>query len=356
VSSPYQRSSLALAEARAVIDRLDPAADADDNAATLIEGWQATEAVLRALLGGSPLSGQPLVGSLRQRNMLSLDQAHALLEFLSARDRAADTGYRPTDGDIAAARAGIATLEAGFPDTRPDVPQLADTAVFQAMHRPSPAGAPGAAAPPPPPPPAAAPVSRRDRLPRIFLAILGLVLVGAIAAAVVMLRGGFGSVESAMSGGIEAYGAGRLERAREEFADAARAHPDAALPHVWLGRIARDQRDDATAAREFSAAERLEPNSAVVNREIGSFHLARGRWDAARARYVRAVQLDTDDRVAMGWLGCSLARLGRVQEAQTWLQRAGQGDWMRCAAQATPPPGAMAPAQGYPAAVPPAPR
>jgi tetratricopeptide (TPR) repeat protein len=358
VTSPYQRSSLALAEARAVVDRIDPAADPEDIAASIIEGWQATESVLRAMVGGSTLSGQPLVSALRQRNLLSLDQTHALVEFLAASDRSSDTGYRPTDADIAAAHVGLASLESGFPDAKPDVPQLADTAAFQAVPRP------GSATPPtvdavgtPVRPPGEHP----DRTPRIFAVLLALVLVAAIAAAIwLWLGGGAAGVEGSLRDGIAAYNTGRLELARQEFAAAAERHPRSALPHLWLARVARDQRppDNRTAALELSRAERLEPESGVVHREIGGFHLARGRYDEARARYTRAVQLDNDDRVAMGWLGCSLVRLGRVPEGQRFLQRAGPGDWTRCAAQATPPaavPQGAAPQGAAPGAMPPRP-
>jgi tetratricopeptide (TPR) repeat protein len=144
-------------------------------------------------------------------------------------------------------------------------------------------------------------------------------------------------VDGAVRPGIEAYRQGRLDLARGDLEQAARAHPAAALPHLWLARVARDQKNDTAAARELSVAERLEPTSALVHQEIGNFHLARGRYDAARLRYVRALELDPSDTVAMGWLGCALLRLGRTEEGTRFLQRAGSGDWTRCAAQTLPP-------------------
>lgn len=182
-------------------------------------------------------------------------------------------------------------------------------------------------------PPVFEPIASPPRQPIGFIA--GIVVFLALAAGLAwyLLRGR-GSAPAEIASGVSAYGAGRLERARQDFATAAREHPDLALPHVWLGRVARDQREDATAATEYSAAERLEPNNAVVHREIGAFHLARGRYDEARKRYIRAVELDPADRTAQGWLGCALARLGRPDQAQTWWSRAGAGDWTRCAAAA----------------------
>ncbi|MDQ3698972.1 MAG: hypothetical protein M3373_13275 [Gemmatimonadota bacterium] len=353
MTSPSQRSALALAEARAVVDRIDPAADPEDIAANLIEGWTATEGVLRAMIGGSSLSGQALVGALRQRHLLSLDQAHTLLEFLAAHDRASLTEYHPTDADIASSRAGIAALEEGWPNPRLDAPQLADTTAYRAVSTPSePVTGRGNEG-----------LAREERLEahgRVSrrgipaVAILGgaLALLVALAVAAMALRpdwfgAGRRDVSRSLRDGIEAYNGGRLARAREEFEQAARDHSDRALPLLWLARVARDQRDDVTAARVLSRAEQLEPGSSLVHREIGNFHMARQRWDAARERYVRAVQADTTDHVATGWLGCALVRLGRIDEGSRFLRRAGPGDWTRCAAQTLPPtaqPGAPPPA------------
>jgi Tfp pilus assembly protein PilF len=101
-------------------------------------------------------------------------------------------------------------------------------------------------------------------------------------------------------------------------------------------------------------AVRLDPNSNVALREMGSYLLAAGNNELARKFYVRAVQAKTDDRAAQGFLGCALYRLGRTQEAQTWMTRAGQGPWSACTAV---PPGAVvdpnAPPGPYPAVVPP---
>jgi hypothetical protein len=353
VTAPFGRSSLALAGARAAIDDLDPGAHPEDIAAGLIEGWGATEGALRALLGGAPLAGRDLISALRQRNLLTLDQAHALAEFLAARDRASRTDYRPGAGDIEAARSALLALDAGHPASRLDVPQLADTRMFQTVTPPpaasAGAGTAGAAPPPATGLPPHVPTGRAsgDRMPHLVVALAGLALVAAIAGAIWMWRTGRlpgGGASAALEDGIAAYRSGRLELARREFADVARDHPEDALPHIWLARVARDQRDDRAAAIELSRAERLEPRSPIVHREIGSFHLARARYDQARMRYTRAVELSREagaaDSISMGWLGCSLVRLGRLEEGQRWLQRAGPGDWTRCAAQ-TPVPGTM---------------
>ncbi|MBC7791726.1 MAG: tetratricopeptide repeat protein [Anaerolineae bacterium] len=319
-----QRAVVAsLSAARPRLDRLDSGRDTEDLAADLIEAWSATEGALRSIMGGSALAGQPLIGALRQKNLLSLDQAHALLEFLAARDRAQRTEYRPTTGDIAAAREGFAKLEHGIIAQQMGTPSLADTSMFATVKSPvsSRAQAPDTA-------PAADTVVRRRRPIPLFIPVLLLLVIAGFAAWYFITRDG---IPGGVASGIAAYNAGRLDMARGEFEVAARKNDKLALPHIWLGRVARDQREDAQAARELATAERLEPGNPLVHREIGAFHLARGRYNEARERYVRALQLDPTDKNAQGWLACALTRLGRTDQAQTWLNHAGPGDWTRCA-------------------------
>jgi Flp pilus assembly protein TadD len=79
---------------------------------------------------------------------------------------------------------------------------------------------------------------------------------------------------------------------------------------------------------------------------MGSLMLATNNPELARRFYIRAVEANPNDRVAQGYLGCALTRLGRHDEARRFLDRAGSGDWSVCAQQATPagpaglPPGA----------------
>src|SRR6476646_4747997 len=98
--------------------RLDLSRDPEDLAADLIEGWQAAESSLRSLIGSASLSGQPLIRAVRQRELLTLDQAHALVEFSAAHERAQRTDYRPSNADIGAARTGYQQLEAALRQER----------------------------------------------------------------------------------------------------------------------------------------------------------------------------------------------------------------------------------------------
>lgn len=314
----------ALAPARPLVARVDISQNSEEIAADILDIWNAVEVALRALLGGSALGGQPLVQELRQRNMISIEQAHALMDFLAARDRVKRTEYRPTSADIAAARDAYTKLDEGL---RSDSAAAA-AAGATATAGPATVAAPGALDITPVPPP------RRSRIPWLPIGALLLVLIAAGAAWYYFEGGG---PSAAMRRGMEAYRRGALAQARIEFQDAAGSRPQEALPHIWLGRVARDQGDFATAGREISRAVELEPRNYQAHRELGSYFLTLRNYDAARRSFVRALEIQPRDRTSMGYLGCSLIRLGRLDEGQRFLARAGQGPWLSCAPQAPPP-------------------
>jgi tetratricopeptide (TPR) repeat protein len=187
---------------------------------------------------------------------------------------------------------------------------------------------------------------------------------GVILVVILLLLGGLGfgswwmfarSGESAaVERGIAAYSAGQRERAEAEFQKAARDDPRLATPHIYLGRIARERGDMTTASRELQTAISLEPTNSVALREMGSYLLAARNYELARRFYVRAIEANPEDRTAQGFLGCALARLGRMEEANRWLTRAGQGAWSPCAQIRAMPGGAPVPGQPVPPGAPPA--
>jgi tetratricopeptide (TPR) repeat protein len=332
VTTSQQRAALAsLDQARPAIGRLDLARDPEDLAADIIEGWQASETALRALIGSASLTGQPLIREVRQRELLTLDQAHALVEFSAAHERAQRTDYRPSNADIGAARTGYQQLEAALRQERvtpaPPPPPAVASAAPVAPAAPEVPAFPGA--------------GQRRGFPLIALIGLLVLLVG--------IGGGIywftaGRSVPALQRGIAAYTARNTTVARNEFAQAIRDDPKDADPHVYLGRMARDEGDAATAVRELQTAIQLEPNNATAQREMGAHLLAQATaqlnvgnlpgalqsLNLSRNFYVRAVQLNPSDKTAQGYLGCVLMRLGRVQEANNFMQRAGPGGWTMC--------------------------
>ena len=348
-----QRAALdAISSARPIIARLSMARDSEDLAADLIEAWTATETGLRSLIGGSALTGQMLIRELRQRHFLSLEQANALAEFHAARERAARVDYKPTEGDVNASRDAFLKLEAGLmgdPLGAPagaSAPAAPTTASAASPAATAASSAPRSGAYTPDGPldpnarerfegtPVAVPV--QGKRPRWMLPLLGLVallVVGGIAWYALMGRG----TGSAYANGVAAYREGRREAAAGEFLKAAKDDPNDPMPHVYLARMAREAGNLNTANAEAVTAVRLGPNSAVALRELASVSFAQQNYDAARRFYARAVQADPSDKLATGFLGCSLIRLGRIDEGNRFLQRAGPGAWSGCA----PPPGAM---------------
>ena len=353
MTAPNVRTaSAALDAARPLVERLDVARDPEDLAADLIEAWSSTETALRAYLGGSGMGGQALVRELRQREMLSLEQAHALLEFLAARDRANRPSYRPTSADVSAAREGFHRLEEALAGGGVTPAAYAAAAGFagsgSSPYAPRPStpvvgaqGVGGAAGVTPPSPPGD--VAGAQYVPRaegrgpgkVLAALLVLVLrLGGVGYWLYARRGG--SSSGAVDDAVALYAQGKREAARSAFEKIARDDPSLAAPHIYLGRIAREDGDLRTAQNELQMAVRLEPTNAVALREMGSYLLSAGNNELARKFYVRAVQANPEDKAAQGFLACSLYRLGRVPEAQTFAQRAGQGPWSACLAAPAP--------------------
>ena len=331
----------ALDAARPAIARLDRSRHAEELAADLIEAWGGVETALRSLLGGTPLAGQQLIREARQRQLITFDQANALAEFQAARERAQDTAYHPSDGDINAAREGFLKLEASLM-----TPAVAEPVAVpgQAMStkglRTSPIAGPETV-----PPPAA---RRPWLLPLVALVVLAAAIGGGW---YFFANRGNPSIQQ----GVEYWQRGQRELAVAEFSRAARDNPKAALPHVYLSRMAREVNNMTLAGQEATLAVQAEPNNAIALREMGSYLLAAGNFELARRFYVRALQVNPEDRTSQGFLGCALIKLGRTDEGMRWMNRAGQGSWSGCTAGAMPggmqgtfPPGALPPGAAPP--------
>jgi tetratricopeptide (TPR) repeat protein len=312
----------ALDAARPAIARLDRSRHAEELAADLIEAWTGVETALRALLGGSAMSGQQLIRESRQRHLITFEQANALAEFGAARDRAQDTAYHPTDADINSAREGFLKLEASLmgPPVTADTPSPGEAMSTKGL-RLSPLGTPM---------PVPMPPERKPWVIPVVVAVVVLALAGGAWA--FFMRGGDSNVQR----GVEYWQRGQRELATAEFSRAARENPKDAMPHVYLSRLAREAGNMTVAGQEASLAVAAEPNNGIALREMGAYLLAAGNYELSRRFYVRALQASPDDRAAQGFLGCALIKLGRFDEGMRWMNRAGQGSWSQCAVPAAP--------------------
>jgi tetratricopeptide (TPR) repeat protein len=316
---------------RPVLAQLDVSRGPEKAKADLMAVWSAVEAALRSLVGGSTATGQTLIRDARSRQLLSFDQANAIVAFDALREQLARPDYVPTDADANTARTAYLKLDAGLVSA-PAAPYMAPTA--------TPAQAAAAAAVAPDATVVREPLLRRKRL--IWIPILVAVLVLAGIGAALMFRPA--SSNSLLDDGVRAYASNDRATAAMKFEQAARAMPKSALPHVYLSRMAREVGNYTVANQELQLALKAEPRSLEARREYGSLFLAQGNYNLARTFYVRALEVNPSDKPSQGWLGCSLIRLNRIQEGQQWISRAGPGAWSNCAS-ITPPatPGATPP-------------
>ena len=324
-----RRSALAaLDSARPAIARLDQSRHFEELAADLIESWSAVETALRSLVGGTTLGGQALIREARQRQLLTFEQANALAEFHAASERAQRTDYEPTSGDLDAARNAFLKFESGLMSANVAAAAPSPVVLSTEGMRASPLGAPETVPPP-----------REGLEPwvKVLLGVVVLALVGGLAYAG-YTQGWFGGRSDALQAGIEYYRRGQREAAEGQFTKAARDNPNDPLPHVYLSRMAREVGNMTLAGQEAQAAVTAGPRNAIALREMGLYLLSAGNYDLSRRFLVRAVEADQTDKMAMGYLGCVMYRLGRPSEGQQWMNRAGPGDWSRCAAV---PPGAV---------------
>lgn len=373
----------ALNGVRPVLTHFETPRAAEDLAADIIDLWTGAEAALQALVGNSSLTGQQLVRAARQAELITLEQAHALLEFLAARDRANRTSYKPTQADGDAAVEGFRALESALTGKAPvkrATPSSPLRAVYtprgvQQQHPPQPPPSPyappsaggGYRQPPayakkmsgPPtieqPPPATftpasgvghtggggigrgnvehalAAAESRSRMPKLSLpALIGAAVVLVFIFGIWFAFRGGGSSGGGMTAGLDAMKNGQIERARGEFMKAVKADPNDATPHVFLARLSRDEGDLASARAQLDTALRLDPKNAIALREMGLVLFASKQYDLARRFFVRAVQANPQDRASQGYLGCALMRLGRAQEGTNFINKAGTGAWTAC--------------------------
>ena len=315
-----QRAALdAVHSARPIVARLSTTRDKEDLAADIIEAWAAVETGLRSLVGGSSLAGQALIRELRQRNFLSLDQANALAEFHAARERAGHTGYAPTEGDVNATRDAFLKLESGL---------MGESAAPRPVAAPNVATAASASPVTPPGSVTGYAVTKRPAWLVPVLGLVALLVVGGVAW--FALAGRTGS-NAAYDQGVQAYKEGRREAAEASFRKAASDVPSDPMPHVYLARMERERGNLGNANMEAVNAVRLGPTNATALRELASTLFAAQQFDDARKFYLRALNVDANDRLSQGYLGCSMIRLGRIDEGQRWINRAGTGAWSACA-------------------------
>ena len=146
--------------------------------------------------------------------------------------------------------------------------------------------------------------------------------------------------------GIEAYRRGDRALAERELDQAARSYRRSAIALLYLARMRVEAGDMAGAAPYLDEAIAREPDNSTVRRMTGEYHLtfaqklaadptqtdaATSHLELAEDHLSYAVSLDGSDRRARGYLACTLAALGRPDEARAAHAEAGSGAWDACA-------------------------
>ena len=330
----------ALDAVRPTLARMDASRGPESTRTDLLEVWSAVESALRSLTRNSAQSGQALIREARSRQLLTFDQANALVAFLTTRERLDAPGYTPTDADVNVARSTFLKFDAGLMES--GGAGLAE-----------PYGAPsyGSAAPTPPrvgskapaaeapavPLPSKEPRAKERRTRRVLLPlgiVVGVILVLGASAYVLFARGG--GTNALFAQGVQAYQRGDKVTASSDFERATREAPSDPMPHVYLARMAREVGNYTIANQELQAALRADRRNLTGLREYGAFFLSQGNYDQARVWYLHALEVDPNDATSEGWLGCTLMKLGRADEGHRWLGRAGTGPWSACASSAAP--------------------
>jgi len=272
------------------------------------------------------MGGSALIREARQRQMLTFDQANALAAFSAVSVRCADGAYSPSDDDLNAVREGFDQFESSLTMAEGAPPQVSQGEAMSTKGlRLSPLGTPRPVPLPPEP------------QPWWFLAFIGIVIVGALGGIgwLAWSRWGNTALPGGLAAASESYEQGKPEQARSQFEDIVRQDPKNATAHVFLSRIARES-GDASAAREHAAlAVQADPQSVLALREMAAVLLASRDYELARRFYARVVQAAPDDVSSQGYLGCTLLKLGRIDEGNRWIDRAGPGPWRACAAPAS---------------------
>ncbi|MEP6779331.1 MAG: tetratricopeptide repeat protein [Gemmatimonadaceae bacterium] len=358
------------------------------------EGWDAVEQVLRVVTAHDELSGQPLLAEARKQNALTLDEAHALVALNDWVERTRAPGSAaqmltlpPTEAEREVATNALTVLEriVGTADGSVRAEMATETTIIAANDATSVAvsvpitpasgtpaqnasitGALAASAVPqsewasPRPTNPAQPARAVDASANVVInmppkfepltrpvlqttgahlsssgLILGLLLlvvlaVGGTAWYVTKSRGSDSA--GGTDAGVAAYTKGSIETAQMEFRKAVDSNPKDVRALTYLGRIAREQHDNANAQKYLQQAIQAEPENALALRELGSTLLTEGEPELARRFYVRSLTVNGTDHVAQGFLGCALLQLHRDEEAKKWFDRAGAGDWTGCSA------------------------
>ncbi|MCI0420714.1 MAG: tetratricopeptide repeat protein [Acidobacteria bacterium] len=111
--------------------------------------------------------------------------------------------------------------------------------------------------------------------------------------------------------------------ARPELEGLRAAHPENPSYWYWLARLAYDAQQFKEGIARFQKAIELDSKFAKAYDNLGLCYEGLGQYDEALRSYQKAVELNREFPLRSGWpalnLGMLLAKLGRVDEAESYL-------------------------------------
>ena len=310
-----------LDDASAAIQRLQDYESEADLAAALESVRGAVERTLRlrlradssaperdriTALSARDMPLEEVVKSLRSRDLISLRTAGTIHELQGAVARAREGNARATDADraleaVSRLREELGaggTASAGPRPSAPIPPSAAGAAVGVRPKRDAETGNagldPGARDSE-----AAKPPERRGR--NMALLGAGLAVLFLVAFGLVLLRGGTGDYEAA----VTAFRAGRLDSAAVAFQRVLEDRPEDTSALLYMGRIHRRQGRPGEAAEVLRRAARIDPADGDIRRELGHLFMDLRQPRAAVAQYERALESEPEE--ARTWAALIMA-------------------------------------------------
>lgn len=360
--SDIQAAKQALAEGRERYTNLDQLRKPSETSTDIVYLWDSVERSLQAMLGGSSLSGDLLIKEVRQKSVINLEQANLLISFWDIRQKSAGVGYRPTITDVSAVRSAYEKMRAVLDQhhvAQPDATRVGGDQRFApgadrtAGGNEFPHNQAGSAnsnstsfagsssnstsfgssnsgtlnsgnitSPPPP----------KSGVGKAIGVGCGIVVV-----AIAILAGlGYWGMSSGSAYEKDRDRAIALMQDGEDAASLAlfkeleEDNPGKAEPKVFVARLLRSVGQPDDARRKLVEAIEIEPDNSVALREMGLLYYSQADYEKARNFFTHAIKADAEDKMALGFMGCSLVKLNQVSLADKFFSRAGSGQWDDC--------------------------
>lgn len=351
--SDNQSAKAVLADGWDIYTRLDQLREPGETQADLIALWKTVEQTLQTLIGGSTLLGQTLIAEVRQRGSVGFEQANALVAFWDLRVRLDSPSHTPALTDVVTARTAYEQLRFALDSVhvaKPDATRVVGrggSGVTSGAYGDSGAsggsGASGTSdlsvrqnlvggfdsrvSDSPTPAPA-----KKNSSAKIlgtgctvtvvaFLVIIGLFFW--------MLNIG-SSYEKKRNAAVIQMQDGQTQLAYSSFMALERENPTKAEPKVFIGRLLRGEgRIDEARERLIEAIE-LEPGNAIALRELALLFYSQDDFVQSRTFFTHAIKANPDDKMSLGYMGCTLVNLKQPDLAVRFFDRAGPGQWDSC--------------------------